>query len=287
MLKKSAFLFLSTLLLASGAWAQGLEVGFSGEIANMYFRSDRTVADDGFDGLSDLYYDGNVYFLSEFAPGLTLKTGYESDSILRRRVYSQVSVQASNITFSAGPYYGILNTSRRWFSPGILFDVRVDAVGVLFFTLGFETNFSPIMSDGDYYHSGERASFGFYVPNGIITLSGEFKTFQTPVSGQVVRDDFHRGAISTEIFFKNFPFKYTGTIAFQGVTRDYVGGNTHQLFGLMFGNKILWEVNTGLAFFVDADLAVHSFGWEELDYQLAEYLPLGRAEVGLRLRFVE
>jgi len=282
--KKMGIVVFSLLISAVTAGAQTTEMGFSSEVTNIFLNPDRTQDVDTFNG-TDWFLGGSGYIFSEFMPGISLKSGFESDSILRRKLYSKISVQASNITFTAGPYYGVLNTTRKWFSPGIIFDVRLDAIGLFFFTLGFETNFSPIMTDGDYYHSGERVSFGFYVPNGIITLKGEYKTFQTPVDGQVVRDDFHRVSISTEIFHKNFPLRYTASIEFQGNTRDYVGENTHQVFSLMFGNRLFWDINSGLSMYVDADFSLFSFGWEEIVYQVSEILPLGRLEVGTRLRF--
>lgn len=278
---------LAVLLLASavGSWAQWHELSFSGEFSNLYLRPERTAQEDSFTGLKDLYYHGSFAYVTEFAPGFYIRSGYASDPLLRRKVYSFISAQTSNITFTIGPYFGVLNTARKWFSPGMSFDVRLDVPEVLFLTLGFETNFSPILSEGDYYHSGERASFGFYVPYGIITLYGEYKTFQTRTGGAFVRDDLHQVGLSTEVFFKNFPLRYQAALDFQSLQRDYVEGNTHQLMSLLFGNRLVWDVNPAWSLFAMVEVSVFSFGWEELQYQVPPWLPLGSLRLGSRFRW--
>ncbi len=275
-------LMLSAVTVLSAQW---LEMGLEGQFSNLYLRPERTPTDNAFDGLSDLYYNGNFYFVSELSPGVSIRTGYESDPVLRRKLYSYVIFQQSLVTFTVGPYYGLLNTTRKWFLPGANLDFRLDMPQLLFLTLGFSTSFSPLSADGDYYHSGQRGSFGFYVPFGIITIGAEYRTFQTLKDTFIIRDEWIKGGIATEVFFKNFPLRYTAIIEYDSLQRDYVGGDTHQLMSLIFGNKFFWEVNPGLALYALIDLSVFSFGWEELNYAVSSNLPLGRATLGMRFRF--
>lgn len=284
-MQKNLVLGVLLTMAAMSASAQWLEMGLEGQFSNLYLRPERTPSDNSFDGLSDFYYNGNVYFVSELSPGVSVRSGYESDPVLRRKLYSYVIFQQSLVTFTVGPYYGILNTARKWFSPGANLDLRLDVPQLIFVTLGFNTSFSPLSADGDYYHSGQRASLGFYVPFGIITLAADYRTFQTLQGSVIVRDEWIKGGISTEVFFKNFPLRYTATIDFDSLQRDYVNGDTHQLMSLIFGNKLFWDLNPGLAFYTLVDVSVFSFGWEELNYAVPSYLPLGRATLGVRIRF--
>lgn len=265
--------------------AQTTEVGLEGQFSNLYLRPERTPSDVTFNGLWDLYLNGNLHIQSELAPGIIVKTGYDSDPVLRRKVYAFMLLQLANVTFTVGPYYGLFNTARKWFSPGLNLDLRLDVPELLFLTIGFDTNFSPILTDGDYFQSGQRAGFGFYVPFGIITLYANYRTFQTLKDNVIVRDERLSGGISTEVFFKNFPLRYAAVIEFDSLQKDYVSGDTHQLMSLIFGNRLFWEVNPGLALYLNGDVSVFTFAWEELIDSVPPYLPLGRLGLGMRLRF--
>jgi len=282
---RQLFFWLIMLVSLKPLTAQWLEFGLEGQFSNLYLRPERTPSDSSFDGKSDLYYNGSAYFISEISPGLTVKTGYLSDEVLRRRVFSYITIQQSFVTFTVGPFYGIFNTNRKWFSPGVNLDARLDLPNVLFFTIGFDTNFGPILTDDDYFTSFQGSSFGFYVPFGIITIFANYRTFQTLKSQIIIRDEMVKSGISTEVFFKNFPLRYTGTIEFSALQKDYVNGDTHQIMSLIFGSKIFWEINPGLAFYTIIDASVFSFGWEELNYNVPGNLPVGKVILGTRFRF--
>lgn len=284
------FVSVCVLFLMSGFSVLALEIETSSSFSNLYFDSLRNpdVSGKTFKG-SDLFWCIDFTAREEFQEGFKVSGGFQTDLIQKRRLFSQINVDVGNFSLFFSPFIGFINTTEKWFNPGIEASLQYAFPGFGFLKGGFSTTFSPLSKNGDYYTGSQFTTLGVFLENGIVSLNIENKLFtQKKDQSLDATDELTKYYLNTEVFIKNFPFKFNVGTGYQILNRSYNSASNQQqttLHSLLVGAGCNWEMDKQTVTYLQIQSAVATLGWNDAIYSVPDTGILYFVKLGVKYKF--
>lgn len=277
------------LLLLPLSFVYSLEIETSSSITNLYFDTSRTLDIEGktFRG-SDLFWCLDFAAKEEFQEGFNVSGGILTDIIMKRRIFSEINLNLGNFGLFCTPFIGFVNTWQKWINPGFEAAIQYSFPGYGFIKAGFSTTFSPLTKVGDYYTGSQFANFGLYLDNGIVTLEIENKVFTLKQDDSMnSTNELTKYYLNSEIFIKNFPFKFNIGTGYQMLNRTYntVSETQTTLHSLLIGFGTKWEISKNLTAFINGQSAIATLGWNSIIYSVPDTGLLYFIKIGASYKF--
>lgn len=257
---KALFLLLAFIPFRLVAMDISIEQSFT----NNYLGDTRDILNKNF--ITDDYnWGSNVQIKDIVNDKIYFIGGYTNSRIQKQNIFSLLQFDTEFLEFSFGPRMGIFNTEKIPFNPGLTAKAGFVVPGVFFLRGGFDTSLSPVAQEGDYYTQGLTLSSGVFIPNGIITarILKEQGVFE--LSGYIMENSLSSYLLSTEVFYKNFPLRFTVHFDYQIYNKRYSPGLNLELHSLLGGLKTNIVLNSDFQFFVKGEGSILSFGLKDLN----------------------
>lgn len=283
-------LLLIGVFLASTASLGALEVGATFDLRNLGFRTDRAASDSTFPA-TDFFWSGTLSVRHGISDNFLVDAGFSRDPILRNLAYSAVQYRMEYFSLGIGLLLGFLNSPTTLMKSGISTSARLELPLVGYVSLRTDNSLDNRLSeDGDYTQQRNELSVGFYARNAIWSLNLSQKEFAQLQAGVEIVDGITSYSFKTEIFQKNVPFRLGLSLAYQSLSRRFLGGAsepTHTLASIIVGTRLDLLLSSFLTLVLDADSSIYTFGQNQLAG--VSYLGFQRylfqASVGFRLDF--
>lgn len=271
------------------ATALSLEIDTSTNFTNLYFDPNRSPDSSGktFKG-NDLFWCIDFIIKSDLQDNVKLNAGFSTDPILQRRLFSELSMDWNDFNISFTPFLGTFNTWEKWFTPGIDASLKYSLPGFGFLQGGFSSTFSPLSKIGDYYSGSEFGKIGIFLENGIVSFLVENKLLTKRQTQSLdTTNEITKYYLDSEIFIKNFPFKFNIGTGYQQLNRSYNADSQQQttLHSLILGCGYSWDVSKDIITYGQLQTAVATMGWNDVIYSVPDTGLLFFSKIGVKYRF--
>lgn len=217
-MKKLSGMVAFMLMAYTGTFA--LEVTLSQTVTNLTFPAQTEVSNTSFTA-KDFFFGTDLVLNTELSPGVSLSGGYQMDAVIRKRVFANFLYQTDYVSLGVGPYFGIFNTSKSLAAPGIETFFQFSFPNLMFVSVNFQSTLAPLIKAGDYYQNDGRLGMGLSLPNGVVGLAGNISRFSELTSSGITTDEIKAVEFTSEVFFKNNPFKFGADFRFQNYSREF------------------------------------------------------------------
>lgn len=261
------FLLFLFLFAVTSVATFGIEVGAMFNVGNLVFKPTRLSSDTSFAGT---YYPWGVSLFGseQVSDNLSVSTGLYNDTVLRNIVYSTITYQGNYFSVGAGPLLGFFNSAVTPLNPGITASVKVQIPGVIFLSYRGDSSLgSSLVQAGDYVQKRSDISFGYYVPNAIVSLNILSRAYTEKTSAGDTIDQLIEYSLKTDIYQKNVPYRILLTFGYQTLSKTFVEGTTttiDQLGSLIVGTRLEFHMFDFLTFVTDLKSSVYTFGQQAL-----------------------
>lgn len=203
---------------------------------------------------------------------------------------ARASYHTSFLVISAGPSFGVLNSSSsggisNLLQPGLGIGFKVILPGVVVATVDSDFALPPAASnEGQAYLQRGEISVGFYLPNVLCTLKASQRTDVETLTGGVstLRSATDYG-LYTEAFLKGSPFRISLDFIYRVV--EYRDGlvplNDRSYGNLVLGCGVAWAPKDDLELFLSGNGALYTFSTDSSASDVDSFL----FDVKLGVRF--
>ncbi len=259
-------LFFLALMIPLGA----LELNVSGQTSSFAMK------DNGdFTPASPNY--GMAFSISEqIQEQLEGKVSFESDPLIGNTVAARVAYRTSFLEISAGPSFGVLNTSGNskdipvLFQPGVGIGFSITAPGIV--VAHADTDFAlPSVSGGQVYLQKSELSAGFYLPNVLcrIAINQRTNSLETLIATRVKSVTDY--GLYTESYKKGSLFRIGVNFIYR--ISDYAvsasPADNRKIGHLVLGGGLTWIPKNDFNLFIDGNGSLYSFSLGKMDTTLA------------------
>lgn len=249
-----------------------LEINFSGNASSFAFENN-----GDFNPSVPKY--GMAFSINEqIKEELDGKISFENDPLSGNTVAARVAYRTSFLEISAGPSFGVLNSSGNskdipvLFQPGMGIGFSLTAPGL--FVARADTDFSlPSISDGQVYLQKSELSVGFYLPNVLckMGISQRTNSFESILVSRVKSITDY--GLYTETYKKGSLFRIGVNFIYR--ISDYVLSTDtvyyRKIGNLVLGGCITWIPKNDFNLFVDGNGSLYSFSLDEPDNTLNDF----------------
>lgn len=218
------------------------------------------------------------------------KIAFESDPVCGNTLTARASYRTSYLEISAGPAFGILNSSSEksdiafLVQPGLGIGFSIIAPGIL--VAKADTDFAlppPSQNSGQVYLQRSELTVGFYLPNVLCSAGVSQRTNSATGVDNTIKSMTDYG-FYTEAFKKGSAFRIG--IDFVYRVCDYylaAGSDSNRKIGnLVLGGALTWVPKNDLNFFIDGNGALYSFSLDKPVPGLEKFM--FDLKMGVRLR---
>jgi len=206
----------------------------------------------------------DFYVEDQLTEALIGKIAYDCDPENGSTLSARASYRTSYLEISAGPTFGILNSSSsggvaNLFQPGLGIGFKLLAPGQV--VAKADTDFAlpaPASSTGQIFLQRSELSIGFYLPNVLCSVGIKQKT--NTESGGLVKGITDVG-LYTESFKKGSPFRISVDFIYRVMDYYVASGSASntKTAHLVLGGGLTWEPKNDLSLFIEGDGAIYSY----------------------------
>ncbi len=197
---------------------------------------------------------------------------FDRDPVNGNLLSARASYHTSFLVISAGPSFGVLNSSSddaisNLLQPGLGIGFKVILPGVVVATVDSEFAFPPAANnEGQAYLQRGEISAGFYLPNVLCTLKASQRTDVETLAGgaSALRSTTDYG-LYTEAFMKGSPFRISLDFIYRIVEyRDSLVPLNDRSYGnLVLGCGLTWAPKDDLSFFLSGNGSLYTFAIDD------------------------
>ena len=215
-----------------------------------------------------LHYGTAFSFRDQLMNNLDGIVGFECSPVNGNLLSARASWTTSILEISAGPSFGVLNSSSgkkdvpTLFQPGLGIGFGVTIPGIV--TVNADTDFAlPPASGaaGQIYLQKSKLAVGFFLPNTICTLGiSQESNSKNSITEPRIRSITDYG-LYTEAFRKGAPWR-VGVDFIYRVADYYLGENAdanRKVGNLVLGGSLTWSPKNDFGVFVAGDGSLYSF----------------------------
>lgn len=215
-----------------------------------------------------MHYGTAFSFRDQLMNNLDGIVGFECSPVNGNLLSARASWTTSILEISAGPSFGVLNSSSgkkdvpTLFQPGLGIGFGVTIPGIV--TVNADTDFAlPPASGaaGQIYLQKSKLAVGFFLPNTICTLGiSQESNSKNSVTEPRIRSITDYG-LYTEAFRKGAPWR-VGVDFIYRVSDYYLGENedaNRKVGNLVLGGSLTWSPKNDFGVFVAGDGSLYSF----------------------------
>jgi hypothetical protein len=261
-MKHSIFVTGALLLAAVLSPLGAAEISASAGMSNFAF------TDSGNIQPLTMHYGTAVSFRDQLMNNLDGIVGFECSPVNGNLLSARASWTTSILEISAGPSFGMLNSSSgakevpTLFQPGLGIGFGVTIPGIV--TVNADTDFAlPPASGaaGQVYLQKSKLSVGFFLPNTICTLgiNQESNSRNSLVEPRIKSITDY--GLYTEAYRKGAPWRI-GVDFIYRVSDYYLGEDADEnrkIGNLVLGGALTWSPKSDFAVFVSGDGSLYSF----------------------------
>jgi hypothetical protein len=219
-----------------------------------------------------LYPLGTVSVTGDYSKTISFRAAFDRDPILRNRFFTDIGVDFNYLHLDFGPFIGPFNTDGRAVNPGITAGLELAVPGILFGRIKTSSTIGTVLSlPGDYLQQENSAALGFWIPNVVISLALDIKSYTERVDKDLItKDERTRYHIIADVFSKNVPYTVTVDAGYQSLTRSYTpkgGANdteTDELKSIYLGFDVQYRINPRFGLILGAEMPVYSWSTKPL-----------------------
>ncbi|MEI8093979.1 MAG: hypothetical protein WCG80_07205 [Spirochaetales bacterium] len=237
---------------------------------------------------ADLFWQVAGSVSQDLSDGVQFQGGIEEDPVLKRRVYARLGFDMESLTIRFTPFLGVLNTTQKWFNPGLEASVGYTFPGLGSLTGGFSTSFAPLSKVGDYYLSSEYASLVVFLDNGILTLSVDDRSSIVRKTSLLdVQNYLTAYRLDTELFVKNFPVRTAIILGYQTAGRSYIATTPNEtpLNSILVGMRLMVNFGTFLSVYGEGVGSVFNFGTLDTKVAVPDSSMLYQVQSGIKFHY--
>ncbi len=227
-----------------------------------------------FDGSGDINPESPKFgaafsFTDRILDNLDGTLAFDSNPVNGNILSARASWSSSLLQISAGPSFGVLNTSSsdseivaNLFQPGLGIGFVLKLPGIL--VAEADTDFAlppPAETSGQVYLQRSRLSAGFFLPNVLCTLAIRQDSNSQSASSVTKVKSITDYGLYTEAFRKGSPWRVGVDFIYR--VCDYYEGedsDANRIFGnLVLGGKLTWAPKNDLSVFIAGDGSLYSF----------------------------
>jgi len=253
-----------SLLAACAAPVFSLDVGIEEWTGNLGFQTSRTVDDTSFPG-ANYFWGLSVYGTQSISDAISIETSFYMDPILRNTTYTLFNYKADFLTVGFGPFFGLFNDATTLMKSGISTSVRLEVPGILYFSLRSDSSIGgELVQSGDYLQSRNDISCGLYLPNAILALSLNSRSFEQKTDAADIIDSLTEYSLSTDVYKKNIPYHVIVTVSYQTLSRSFIDSSatttSATLNSVILGAEVDLTISSSLLVKAGIEGNVYSFG---------------------------
>ena len=274
---KRALLIVLILCCVLSSQAFSLDLEFIGGLGNIAFNPNRTspLSDpDDPRAFSPHLFPLVLARLSGESNGLMYNAGFERDPLLRNRLFANLKLDLDFFSIEAGPFFGLFNTAKLPFNPGISTTLGLAVPGIIFVKAGGSSTLGVIPMDKKGNHSQYTGdiSVGFWVPHVICSLNMSVQDYTLrKEENLLVEDELKRYFFSADVYTKNVPYTIQLDLGFQKLSRSYVSQRvendnivkdteTDEFKSVFAGMEITYTFSPALKFLLGGEMPVYFWG---------------------------
>jgi hypothetical protein len=252
------------LLLAALPPAPALEVG--AESGAVVFQPHRE-ADPAAAGLAEgSFFDnlrlvGNLRLETDLTDLLEFDVRLEHDPILLNRFITRLGFHNEYFSLNAGPFFGVFNSAAQPVDPGLSLGLNIRIPGIAFGSIMADTTIGDgVMAAGAYIQRSARIEAGFWVPNVIVTLAFESRTFIESLGYTTLTSEWLRYNLSSDMYKKNVPYTVLANVGYQEL--NWFAGSTREGYtfrSLYVGMELSVQPRPFLRFSLGAETPIYSW----------------------------
>lgn len=204
---------------------------------------------------------------------------------------ARASYRTSFLVISAGPSFGVLNSSSdddaisNLLQPGLGIGFKVILPGVVVAAVDSDFAFPPATNNaGQVYLQRGEISAGFYLPNVLCTLKARQRSdVETLAAGATILRSTTDYGLYTEAFRKGSPFRISLDFVYRIVEyrNDALPLADRSYGNLVLGCGVTWAPKDDLSFFLSGNGALYTFSLDDSASDVESFL----FDVKLGVRF--
>lgn len=241
---------------------------------------------------SRIGYGGYMEVRDRLSSNLFGKLSYDADPVIGNVLSARGMYRTSYMEITAGPSFGVLNSSGSaegvpiLFQPGLGIGFSITAPGMVVATA--DTEFAlpaAVQADGQVYLQKSELSAGFFLPNVLCTLKVAQKNSGIFDGGQPKTRSTTDYGFYTTSYKKGSVFRISMNFVYRVI--DYFvtadATDNKKIANLVIGGGFTVSPKAEYSFFVDGDGSLYSFSVGEPVDDLDRFMFNLRAGVSLNL----
>lgn len=244
---------LGFLLIGNCWYAGAMEIELSGGMNFMTFHPDRVTAHGESINYKEFkeypFIFGDFYLKNEISDKMGFNIHAQRDNILRNSLSGTVTASTEYFNVEFGPFIGI-NDNFDKPDAGIMGRMELLYPGIAFLSLSGSSSLgSQYKFMGDNGRETAEISLGFWLPNTIVNICANFKSYTRQAEDTEIRDELIRIIVSPEYFIKNAPITVRLDAGYEILSRSYKRVNKNikdELSAVFAGLQVKWQLTKPL-----------------------------------------
>jgi hypothetical protein len=264
--------FFGLILLCLAAFRLGaLDLTIEGGVGNLSFDQKRKTPIDKGEFTKNFYPFGLFRLEHDYGDHFSFNVEARQEPVLRRLVSGEAEISYSDLTFMAGPFFGIMNTKRSLVEPGLQMGLGAEFAGIVFFGMKAGTTIGELRTEGDYKTVMGEAYAGFWLPHIINTIKISGKSYEEMKDlGLVIRDELRRYEYYADMYTKNNNYRLKVDIGYQNLRRSYEDTLTSTLksdiyHAVFLGAEMSFGLHPMVHFILGGEMPLYTWGSGDLE----------------------
>lgn len=265
---------------------------FSVDLATAFKASSFAMTKDGDFNPETIRYGCSFEISERLSPTLHGKLAFDSDPVNGTVLSSRAMYRTSYMEISAGPSFGVLNTTGSsegvpiLFQPGLGIGFNVTVPGIV--VASADTEFAlpaAVQTEGQVYLQKSELSAGFFLPNVLCAAKVSQRNASAYDSGESKMRSATDYGFYTTAYKKGSPVRISLNFIYRIIDFYIASGaeDNRKIANLVLGGGLTVTPNAEYSFFLDGNGALYSFSLADPETGLDRFMFDIRAGMNLSL----